>query len=510
MKRRAQPAWMVRLNGDPTPWLLEDSNPCVRYRTLTELLGRPTNDAEVRRTGEAIWTYPPAKRLLNALAEVEPFPPGTAWSGKLFKQCRGDIDILSRFGIPRGHPAVQRACEQWLDVDIRPGPGCYQHQTVAGLIRYADLADPRLMEKVRFTLSNELFVDGDRPGAVRYGGMGSCCGAHSCHSAAVRALWAVIGLPEQKRTPEAREFIRRGARYLALHRLYQSSHEPGKVISKHWRDLHPPFAVGWQTDILDLLDVATQAGLERDESIVDALDLLLSKQNMRGRWRVEAALRWDPGRLIGHVADVEPVGAESKWITLGALLVVNRCERLLAGAKRTDLGRKTAQDAGEAMSRYPFDYDPADEKRERNDWASLGMKPMLDRLLAFAGKHALATGWHWGFVMGPVSCPEWCVAESRWVPRRGFSRSWPVSRVYFLCRRGQFSEAVLSKKLGIPVEEEAEKPRLKKLFWPSLWRIRIQHWRDHYDEVGVTLRDVKEFARLRAVMSTALDEMPQE
>lgn len=143
MMKAPQPAWKARLNGDPVPWLLEESNPCVRYRTLTELLGRPANDSEVRRTVEAIWTYPPAKRLLDALAEVEPFPPGTVWGGRLFKDCRGDIDILVRFGIPRGHSAVQRACEQWLNVPIQPGAGCYQHQTVAGLIRYADLERKR-------------------------------------------------------------------------------------------------------------------------------------------------------------------------------------------------------------------------------------------------------------------------------------------------------------------------------------------------------------------------------
>ena len=334
MKKTDSPTWTTRLNADPIPWLLEDSNPCVRYRTLRDLLGRSARDAEVRSTVDAIWSYPPVAALLSALAEVEPFPPDTVWWQKLFKTCRGDLDTLYRFGIPGGHPAVQRACDQWLDVELTPEAECYPKQMVAGLTRYAAPNDVRLQEKVRFVVANEPFADGNRPGVLRHdegSGRGSCCGSHSCHMAAAKALWAVIGLPEKKRTPEVKQFIRRGAHYLAAHRLYQSSHRDGNVITKRWVDLHLPFAMGCDTDLLDLLDIATQVGLERDESIADALELLLSKQNKKGRWCVEAPARWGPdrGRLAGHVSDVEAVGAESKWITLGALLVLKRRRRSL-------------------------------------------------------------------------------------------------------------------------------------------------------------------------------------
>lgn len=35
-------------------WLLEESQPSVRYRTLTELLGRPENDADAREARKEI------------------------------------------------------------------------------------------------------------------------------------------------------------------------------------------------------------------------------------------------------------------------------------------------------------------------------------------------------------------------------------------------------------------------------------------------------------------------
>ena len=503
--------WGSCLKGDPLPWLLEDSNPCVRYRTLRELLGRPADDPEVRGAAEAIPDYPPAAAMLSALDRMEPFPEGTVWSMPLFKKNLGDLDTLHRFGIPGEHPVIKKACDYWLTVELVPHAECYPMQLIAGLIRYADPDDPRLQERVRYVVNNEPFTDGNRPGVLRYGGgRGGCSGSHSCHMAAAKALWAVVGLPEDRRTPEVKDFMHRGARYLAAHRLYQSSHREGKIIAKQFLDLHLPFAMGCGTDFLDLLDIATQVGLERDECIADALDLLLSKQTSKGRWCVEAPPRWAPNRkrLAGYVSTVEAVGNESKWIILSALMVLKRCERFLAGNTRTDLRSEGDLDEGEVLARYPFDYDPTDESRVRSQWAEFGMARVLEKLLTMAREYALETGWHWGYVMGPAFCPEWCAARPRWIPRRGFSKSWPVCRIHFLSRAGQFSEEALSKSLRIPVVDEGEKPRLKEFFWRSLWRIRVAKWRDNYDEVAVTIRNVQEVTRLRPIMERALRELP--
>ena len=39
-------AWKTQLNADPTDWLLEDSNPHVRYFTLRWLLDEPDDDQD--------------------------------------------------------------------------------------------------------------------------------------------------------------------------------------------------------------------------------------------------------------------------------------------------------------------------------------------------------------------------------------------------------------------------------------------------------------------------------
>ena len=46
--------WTSHLKGDPTEWLLEESNPSVRYLALRDLLGKGDDDPEVREAKRRI------------------------------------------------------------------------------------------------------------------------------------------------------------------------------------------------------------------------------------------------------------------------------------------------------------------------------------------------------------------------------------------------------------------------------------------------------------------------
>jgi hypothetical protein len=505
MKRTARFPWSAALKGDPLDWLLGKDNPPVRYLTLTHILDRPRDDPEVVRTVEAIWEYPPARSLLEAVAETPAFPEPVPFSGKY--ACR-DLDTLVRFGIPGGHPAIDRACRQWLNTQPQPKPSCYPEQMIGGLIRYADVDDPRLQAMIRFVVRNQPFADGNRPGSLRYGGRGCCCGSHSCFSAVVRALWAVAGVPAEKRTPEVRQFLQRGAAFLAAHRLYKSNHKGYAPIKKEWLRLHLPFGLGWRTDVIDILDVATQIGLGDDPCVADALQFLIAKQNHRGRWVLEEHFSNYKHLLMTRVRDVEAVNQESKWITVTALTQLKRCGEMVARLCRGEQFELPAE-----PPRQPrfFDYEPpydaADVRRVESEWDRFGMRPVLEGLLAFAKAKGLRVGWRWGYVMGPADCPQWCAAEARWIPRKGDKKSWPVCRVFFMARRGQFTTKKLSDRLGIPPVDEGEKARFNKFFWNSLWRIRTAKWKNDYQEVAVTLREPAEFANLQHIMTEALEEV---
>ena len=57
------------MNENVINWLLEEENPSVRYRTLTELLDRPPDDSEVVRAREQI---PSSVAVTNILDRMHP------------------------------------------------------------------------------------------------------------------------------------------------------------------------------------------------------------------------------------------------------------------------------------------------------------------------------------------------------------------------------------------------------------------------------------------------------
>jgi hypothetical protein len=489
------PPWLALLKADPTDWLLEESNPPVRHLTLTQLLDRPADSPEVLQSKQAVWSYAPVQQLLAAL-EANPL----------------DLDTLARFGVPRGHPAIDRACDHHLQQDLDPGPKCYPHQTIGGLVRYADPADPRLQTKIDFVLHNQPLFDGNRPGTkLRYGTRDVCCGSHSCFSAVARSLWAVAGLPPDKRSPEVRAFLARGADFLAAHRLYQSNHRDFKPIKREWLRLHLPFALGWRTDLLDLLDIATQIGLQADPSLADAVQFVLSKQNHRGRWTVEESFRRHYADRLGTlVKDMERVGEESKWITLHALTQLKRSHSLASAVARGDAPQPPPPPSEEPeFADYPFPYQADDEARVRRQWEDLALTPILDRLLAFARVNDLHIGWHWGLAFGPPHCPEWCSASVRHVPSKTMKQARRVGRICFLTPQGKHSTSQLARRLHLPPAFDWPKPPAA---WvkATLWRVGVEPWKSDYDEVGVALTDAPEFDPLRPLLQESLSAVRQD
>ena len=64
-----------------------------------------------------------------------------------------------------------------------------------------------------------------------------------------------------------------------------------------------------------MLGVLVKLGYQ-DDRMQDAVDLVISKQDEQGRWKMEKS--WNPRLLVGLEKDNKP----SKWITLQALRVL--------------------------------------------------------------------------------------------------------------------------------------------------------------------------------------------
>jgi hypothetical protein len=127
---------------------------------------------------------------------------------------------------------------------------------------------------------------------------------------AVKSLKALAEIPPETRTKAVNDTIKNGAEYLLIHRLYKSSRDPSVVAKRFWVNFG--FPTLWKVHALEMLGVMVKLGY-RDPRMQDAVDLMVSKQDEQGRWKMEKS--WNSRLLVSLEKDNKP----SKWITLQAL-----------------------------------------------------------------------------------------------------------------------------------------------------------------------------------------------
>ena len=76
------------------------------------------------------------------------------------------------------------------------------------------------------------------------------------------------------------------------------------------------FPTWWHYDVLRGLDYLRRAGVAPDERVSEAIDLVASKRDEKGRWPLETV----PGRMPVDMDEGE--GRPSRWNTLRALRVI--------------------------------------------------------------------------------------------------------------------------------------------------------------------------------------------
>ncbi len=190
---------------------------------------------------------------------------------------------------------------------------CLTGNMVWSLIRLGYLEDPRVQDAINWISTYQRFDDADGEGAPKgwpYDRFEMCFGKHSCHMGAAKALKALAEIPADQRDSKTKTTIQKGTEYFLKHHIYKKSHDLSKVSKPGW--LHFGFPLMYQTDALEILRVLTKLGV-RDERMQEAVDLVVSKQDRLGRWKLENTFN---GR---YQANIERKGEDSKWITLNAL-----------------------------------------------------------------------------------------------------------------------------------------------------------------------------------------------
>ena len=194
---------------------------------------------------------------------------------------------------------------------------CLTGNLVWSLIRFGYLGDPRVRHGIEWITKYQRFDDSETkaPNSWPYDRYGKCYGKHSCHMGVVKALKALAEIPEEKRSEEVIRTIKQGSEYILKHHIYKRSHDLSKVSKPSW--LQFGFPLMWNTDALEVLGILSNLGY-KDERMQEAVELVISKQDGQGRWKLESTYN---GRFL---VNIEQKGRPSKWVTLNALRALKK------------------------------------------------------------------------------------------------------------------------------------------------------------------------------------------
>ena len=309
-------------------WLLDPSEPSMRYRALTEIEGRPASDPAVRtvraRIGKTGW----AAALLAERA------PWGGWASERsqyvpkYRSTHWNMLVLSDLGLTREDPEIARACELWFRGFPLSGGGLggnsrgQGHHCVVGnmaraAIRFGYAEDPRVRRSLDWLVET----------ADPKGGW-SCFGTGR-NLDSWEGLGAFAAYPRSRWRPSDTACVERAAEFF----LERELHRQGGAYPP-WRRTHYP--VHYYYDLLVGLDLLTSLGYGSDPRMRFALDWLRRRQRRDGRWDLDAVhpdVEGGVGRWRAEHPEKRPVplaleapGRPSKMITLTALRVLSRLD----------------------------------------------------------------------------------------------------------------------------------------------------------------------------------------
>jgi hypothetical protein len=335
-------AWFKGLNDDPLPWLLEldTENPGVRYFTLRDLLDRPEDDPEVREARAAIMTTGPVPAILDAQhPDGYWVKPGSGYAPK-YRGTVWQIILLAELGLvlsevegadPSGE-RVRRGCEYLLNHSIaangafsaykKPVPSgsihCLNGNLLSALL-HLGYADAPRVQAVLDWQARAITGEGIQYLKSGTSGPSFACSANQgqpCGWGANKAMKALIAVPPDLRTPTVQRAIKVGAEFLLSRDPAVADYPYTERVSSTWFKFG--FPLSYWSDVLETAAVLVELGYGDDPRLDNALQLILSKQDAQGRWKLENTLN---GKVW---ADIEEKGKPSKWVTLRALRILKR------------------------------------------------------------------------------------------------------------------------------------------------------------------------------------------
>ncbi len=308
-------------------WLLEPSQPAVRFLAMRDLL-EGASVADLRSARRDVASKGWAADILSAQK------PGGYWveAEKLYRpkyiSTNWMLLTLSDLGLTREDPRIERACSIWMDRFFKADGGfnadgatkksehCLTGNTARALVKFGYADEPRVKSAFEWLVRTQKANGGWH------------CWANSGTIDSWEGLSAFAVYPRQKWTRGMKNAVERGAEFYLSRELSKQ----GKRYDP-WFRFHFPYH--YYYDLLVGLDFMTALGYSDDRRLQPAASYLKKKRRKDGRWNLDAIhpdLEND-GKLPDwwarygkryHPFALEEAGRPSKMITLRALVVLKR------------------------------------------------------------------------------------------------------------------------------------------------------------------------------------------
>jgi len=301
--------WQKYMKNDPLPWLLNPENPSVCFWTLVDILDKPIDDREVRKTRSAIPRQPLVKEI-NSLQH-----PQGHWGDDKTKPytAKGAVTALSLLHMMGVIPDKRTAegCDSFLEFCQHESGGfslmktrrsgifpCTTGEHLRFLIYFGFGGDPRVQTAFNFIIeemTTEYALD---------------CGRYQhqdCLWGAISALNGLAVLPLEMQSPQSKQVVKfLSATLLDAEYDFEGEH-------KRWLSFGVPRTWG----LLSALKALAAHGYGHDARFSPLLKLLVNCQDDHGRWVCGSTSRTWP---------IEKRNQPSKWVTLDVVRLLKRLE----------------------------------------------------------------------------------------------------------------------------------------------------------------------------------------
>jgi hypothetical protein len=298
-------------------WLLEDDEPSVQYRTLTELLDLGAEDARVRRALGRIPDSAAVDLLFSAMA------PDGSWRyayrdqiNRYLKYLSATLSYAAEIGLGAEDERVTKAVHhlfgmQQLDGDFHRHYSCYNGLLLRALNRlgFAEAGETcRLRQLVRQSIRHDGGYHCDlRPKRGR--------GASPPHKSCIKgSLKSLLAFSEDVELSQTEECERLANYFLRRHLLFRND-DPATPVTRELLRLSFPFT--YHPGLTEPLYALAKLGHGDRPELKEAWAILLSRADSDCRLPLERSLNWP------HVG-CGIRGRPSKWLTLYAGIIEKR------------------------------------------------------------------------------------------------------------------------------------------------------------------------------------------